>query len=41
MYLETFVLQRPGSGAAVAVVLTVVVIVVSWIYLRRQLRSFY
>lgn len=41
MYWETFVLQRPGSGAAVAVVLTVVVIVVSWIYLRRQLRSFY
>jgi len=41
MYWETFVLQRPGSGAAVAVVLTVVVIAVSWIYLRRQLRQSY
>lgn len=38
MYWETFVLQRPGSGAAVAVVLTIVVVAASWIYLRRQLR---
>jgi ABC-type sugar transport system permease subunit len=41
MYWETFVLQRPGSGAAVAVVLTLVVVAVSWIYLRRQLRPSY
>lgn len=38
MYWETFNLQRPGSGAAVAVVLTVVVFAASWVYLRRQLR---
>jgi multiple sugar transport system permease protein len=41
MYWETFVLQRPGSGAAVAVVLTIVVFAASWIYLRRQLRTSY
>ncbi|MHA6626770.1 carbohydrate ABC transporter permease [Pseudonocardia sichuanensis] len=39
MYRETFTLARYGSGAAVAVVLTVVVVAVSWIYLRRQLRA--
>jgi len=38
MYRETFTLSRYGSGAAVAVFLTVVVIVASWAYLRRQLR---
>lgn len=38
MYWETFVLQRPGAGAAVAVVLTLVVLAASWFYLRRQLR---
>lgn len=41
MYWETFVLQRPGAGAAVAVVLTVVVLAASWTYLRRQLRPAY
>lgn len=41
MYWESFVLQRPGSGAAVAVVLTVVVLAISWVYLRRQLRTAY
>jgi ABC-type sugar transport system permease subunit len=39
MYRETFTLARYGAGAAVAVVLTVIVVVVSWIYLRRQLRT--
>jgi ABC-type sugar transport system permease subunit len=39
MYRETFTLARYGAGAAVAVVLTVVVVAVSWIYLRRQLRT--
>ena len=39
MYRETFTLARYGAGAAVAVVLTVVVVAVSWIYLRRQLKS--
>jgi multiple sugar transport system permease protein len=39
MYRETFTLARYGAGAAVAVVLTVVVVAVSWIYLRRQLRA--
>jgi ABC-type sugar transport system permease subunit len=39
MYRETFTLARYGAGAAVAVVLTVVVVAASWIYLRRQLRA--
>ncbi|MFZ7088877.1 carbohydrate ABC transporter permease [Curtobacterium sp. RRHDQ10] len=38
MYRETFTLSRYGAGAAVAVFLTVVVIVASYAYLRRQLR---
>lgn len=38
MYRETFTLSRYGSGAAVAVFLTVVVVVASYAYLRRQLR---
>jgi multiple sugar transport system permease protein len=37
MYRETFTLSRYGAGAAVAVFLTVVVIIASWAYLRRQL----
>lgn len=39
MYRETFTLNRYGSGAAVAVVLTAVVLATSWLYLRRQLRT--
>jgi ABC-type sugar transport system permease subunit len=39
MYRETFTLARYGAGAAVAVVLTGVVVAASWIYLRRQLRT--
>lgn len=39
MYRETFTLSRYGSGAAVAVFLTVVVLAASWVYLRRQLRT--
>lgn len=39
MYRETFTLNRYGYGAAVSVVLTVVVIAASWLYLRRQARS--
>lgn len=38
MYRETFTLAQYGSGAAVAVFLTVIVLAASWIYLRRQLR---
>jgi ABC-type sugar transport system permease subunit len=38
MYRETFTLSRYGAGAAVAVFLTVVVVVASYAYLRRQLR---
>lgn len=38
MYRETFTLSRYGSGAAVAVFLTVVVVAASYAYLRRQLR---
>lgn len=39
MYRETFTLARYGSGAAVAVFLTVIVLAASWLYLRRQLRT--
>lgn len=39
MYRETFTLARYGAGAAVAVVLTLIVVAASWIYLRRQLRA--
>ncbi|MGW7350858.1 carbohydrate ABC transporter permease [Streptomyces sp. NPDC054784] len=37
MYNETFLELRPGAGAAIAVVLTVIVLAASWFYLRRQL----
>ncbi|MFF4244867.1 carbohydrate ABC transporter permease [Streptomyces sp. NPDC001822] len=37
MYQETFLALHPGAGAAVAVVLTVIVLLTSWLYLRRQL----
>lgn len=36
MYRETFLLLHPGQGAALAVVLTVIVVASSWIYLRKQ-----
>lgn len=36
MYRETFTLSRYGYGAAVSVVLTIVVLAASWLYLRRQ-----
>jgi multiple sugar transport system permease protein len=36
MYRETFTLNRYGYGAAVAVVLTIIVVLASWLYLRRQ-----
>ncbi|GAB3185569.1 sugar ABC transporter permease [Nesterenkonia halophila] len=39
MYRETFTLSRYGYGAAVAVILTIIVLTASWIYLRRQLRT--
>ena len=39
MYRETFVLFRYGYGAAVAVVLSVIVLLLSWVYLRRTPRS--
>lgn len=39
MYWQSFVLQRPGSGAAIAVILTIVVVAVSVGYLRRQLQQ--
>lgn len=39
MYRETFTLNRYGYGAAVSVVLTVVVVAASWLYLRRQSRA--
>lgn len=39
MYRETFVLFRFGYGAAVAVLLSVIVVAVTWLYLRRSLRG--
>ncbi len=39
MYRETFLLFEYGYGSAVAVVLSVIVLAISWIYLRRQMRS--
>lgn len=37
MYRRTFVLGDYGVGSAVAVVLTVIVVVTSWVYLRAQM----
>lgn len=39
MYWQSFILQRPGSGAAIAVVLTIVVVAISVTYLRKQLKN--
>jgi multiple sugar transport system permease protein len=39
MYRETFVLFRHGYGAAIAVMLSVIVLAVSLIYLSRTLRN--
>jgi ABC-type sugar transport system permease subunit len=37
MYRQTFIVSDYGYGAAVAVVLAVIVVASSWFYLRRQL----
>jgi multiple sugar transport system permease protein len=39
MYRETFLLFRHGYGSAIAVMLSAIVLTVSWIYLSRTLRS--
>jgi multiple sugar transport system permease protein len=39
MYRETFVLFRHGYGAAIAVVLSIIVVAISWLYLRRSMRG--
>jgi ABC-type sugar transport system permease subunit len=39
MYRETFLLFRHGYGSAIAVLLSVIVLAVSWIYLNRTLRT--
>lgn len=39
MYRETFLLFRHGYGSAVAVVLSIIVLTVSWLYLSRTLRT--
>lgn len=36
MYRDTFLLQQPALGAALAVILTIIVVASSWIYLRNQ-----
>jgi ABC-type sugar transport system permease subunit len=37
MYRETFLLFDPAVGSALAIFLTVIVLVASWLYLRRQI----
>lgn len=39
MYRETFLLFRHGYGSAIAVFLSVLVLVVSWLYLSRTLKT--
>jgi multiple sugar transport system permease protein len=39
MYRETFVLFRHGYGAAIAVVLSIIVVAISWLYLQRTMRG--
>ncbi len=39
MYRETFLLFRHGYGSAIALLLSVIVFAVSWVYLSRTLRS--
>jgi ABC-type sugar transport system permease subunit len=39
MYRETFVLFRHGYGAAIAVVLSVIVFAISWLYLQRSMKG--
>ncbi|BBH17546.1 permease [Nocardioides baekrokdamisoli] len=36
MYSETFLAERPGVGAAIAILLTAIVLASSWAYLRKQ-----
>ncbi|MCZ9883665.1 carbohydrate ABC transporter permease [Arthrobacter sp. B2a2-09] len=39
MYRQTFILSDYGAGAAVAVVLAIIVVASSWLYLQRQLKK--
>lgn len=39
MYRETFILSDYGYGAAVAVILSIIVVGVSWAYLRQQFKA--
>jgi ABC-type sugar transport system permease subunit len=39
MYRQTFIISDYGYGAAVAVVLAIIVVASSWAYLRRQLKG--
>ncbi|WP_228479835.1 carbohydrate ABC transporter permease [Microbacterium abyssi] len=39
MYRETFIISDYGYGAAVAVVLSIIVVGASWVYLRQQLKE--
>ncbi|AXE37548.1 carbohydrate ABC transporter permease [Acidipropionibacterium virtanenii] len=39
MYWQSFVLQRPGTGAAITVILSILVVAVSVGYLQRQLKE--
>lgn len=39
MYRQTFLLFEYGYGSAIAVLLSVIVVLASWLYLRRALRS--
>lgn len=37
MYRQAFLMLDPGVGSAIAVILTIIVVVCSWLYLRRQI----
>jgi multiple sugar transport system permease protein len=39
MYRQTFIVSDYGYGAAVAVILSIIVVGASWVYLRQQLRK--
>jgi multiple sugar transport system permease protein len=39
MYRQTFIVSDYGYGAAIAVVLAVIVVAISWLYLRNQFKK--
>jgi ABC-type sugar transport systems, permease components len=39
MYRETFVMSNYGYGSSIAVVLSAIIIVLSWAYLRSTMKA--